>query len=61
MDRHPLRLARGLPLPSADLEIADQFLLRRVDRDHRLPGGHERGRGDVLELRIPIRMRRAIR
>ena len=37
VDAHPLGLAGRLPLAPAILEIADQFLLLRVDRDHRLP------------------------
>ena len=57
-----LRRARRLPFPPRILEIADQFLLLRIDGDHRLLLIEERrgGRVDVLELRVPIRMRRAL-
>ena len=55
---HLLRRLRRLPLPAARLEVADQFLLLRVDGDHWLALLQERrgGRVDVLELRVPIRM-----
>ena len=44
--------------PPAILEVPDQLLLLRVDRDHRLPLGQKRvgGRIDVLELRVTIRV-----
>src|SRR3954449_6997488 len=57
---HPnvLRLALRVPLPAAVPEVADQFLLLRVYRDHRLLLGQRRGNAlaDVGELRIAIRV-----
>src|SRR6266851_1021561 len=57
---HPdlLRIACRTIFPAAVLEVADQFLLLRVDRDHRLVRGQRRAhhRIDVLELRIAIRV-----
>src|SRR5688572_13446623 len=49
-----------LPLRSGILEIADQFVLLRVEGDHGLPASAERGRGgvDVLELRVAVGVRR---
>jgi hypothetical protein len=57
-----LRLALGAPLPAAVLEVADQFLLLCVHRDHRLLLGQRRGNAlaDVGELRIAIRMAAAL-
>ena len=61
---HADRFGRAgrLPLLTGILEIADQFFLFRVDRDHRLVALQERhgGRVDMLELRVAIRMRRAL-
>jgi hypothetical protein len=50
--RRPL----GLPFSPGVLEIPDQFLLLRVDRDDRLPSPLERTdlSGDVLELSISV-------
>ena len=57
----PPAAARRLPFPPAVLEVPDQLLLLRVDRDHRLAGGQMLVRGlvDVLELRVTVRMRGA--
>ena len=55
---HVLRRLRRLPLPAGVLEFPDQFLLLRVDGDHRLALLQE-GRGrrvDVLELGVAIGM-----
>jgi len=59
----PARAPAVAATPSAISEIADQFLLLRVDRDHRLSASRERRRGrvDVCELRVAIRVRRASR
>ena len=48
----------GLPLLTAVLEVADQFLLLRIDGDDWLISRLERldRRIDVLELRIAVRM-----
>ena len=61
MHQHRRRRALRLPFPPAVLEVPDQLLLLRVDRDHRLAGGQMLVRGlvDVLELRVAVRMRGA--
>ena len=61
MHQHRRRRALRLPFPPAVLEVPDQLLLLRVDRDHRLAGGQMLVRGlvDVLELRVTVRMRGA--
>ena len=58
VDANFLRLAFGMPFATAVLEIPHQFLLFRVDRDHRLPTLLEARRlgVDVLELSIAIGM-----
>ena len=58
MDQHRRRRALRLPFPPAILEVPYQLLLLRVDRDHRLPLGEKRVRGriDVLELRVTVRV-----
>ena len=58
VDANFLRLALGMPFATAVLEIPHQFLLFRVDRDHRLPTLLEprRLRVDELELGITIGM-----
>jgi hypothetical protein len=38
MDVGRHRRAPGLIFPAAVLELADEFLLLRIDRDHRLTG-----------------------
>ena len=43
VDEHRFRLARWLPFPPSVLELANQFLLLRVDRNHRLPAPHGTG------------------
>ena len=57
---HPnvLRLTCGTPFPTGVLEVSDEFLLLRIDRDHRFARGQRRGHGvvDVNELRIAIGM-----
>src|ERR671911_2727336 len=62
--RHPnfLRLALGVPLPAAVPEVADQFLLLGVHRDHRLRLGQRRGNAlaDGGERRIAIRVAAAL-
>ena len=62
MHQYRRRRALRLPFPPAVLEVSDQFLLLRVDRDHRLPLGQKgvRGRVDVLELRIAVRVARSL-
>ena len=57
-----LRLALRLPLLAGVLEFSDQFLLLRVDRDHRLVLFLKRQHllVDVLELGITVRVRRAL-
>ena len=62
VDAHRFGGAGRLPFAARILEIPNQFLLLRVDRDHGLPATEQRrgGRADVLELRVPIRMRRAL-
>jgi hypothetical protein len=55
---HLFRIALWTPLPPGILEVANQFLLLRVDRDHRLL---RRQRGchaliDVKELRVAVGM-----
>ena len=59
---HLFGLALALPLAPVVLERAHQFLLLRVHRDHRLPALLESlDLGvDVLELRIAVRVRRAL-
>src|SRR5215218_7436825 len=56
------QLALGVPLSAAVPEVADQFLLLRVHRDHRLLLGQRRGDAlaDGGELRIPIRVAAAL-
>jgi len=56
---HRLRRPGRLPFLARILEIADQFLLLRIDRDDRLlaPQQRRRRRVDVLELRVATRMR----
>src|SRR5690348_4916731 len=58
MHPHRLRLALGTQFTAVVFEVADQFLLLRVDRDRRLAGGNRRfhRRIDVGELRIPVRV-----
>src|SRR3974390_1493569 len=58
VDAHVLQLAFGTPFATAVLEISHQFLLLRVDRDHRLPTllQPRRLRVDELELGIAIGM-----
>ena len=57
---HPdlFRIARRTIFTPTVLEVADQFLLLRIDRDHRLALGQRSAhrRIDVVELRVPIRM-----
>src|SRR3954452_10758725 len=57
---HPdrLRMAFRAKLAAAVLAVANQLLLLRVDRDHRLAGGLERlhRRIAVLELRVAVGM-----
>src|SRR3954447_10822294 len=57
---HPdrLRMAFRAKLAAAVLAVANQLLLLRVDRDHRLAGGLERlhRRIDGLELRVAVGM-----
>ena len=62
MDEHRFRLARWLPFPPSVLELANQFLLLRVDRNHRLPAPQEPDcrRIDVLKLGIAVRVRGAL-
>ena len=51
-------IALRTPFPSSVLEIPNEFLLLRVDRDHRLLR-RQRGRHalvDVDELRVPVGM-----
>jgi hypothetical protein len=45
-------------IPPVVLVLADDFLLLRVDADHRLTGGQERGGliVEVAELGVPLRM-----
>ena len=61
MHQHRRRRALRLPFPPAVLEVPDQLLLLRVDRDHRLAGGQMLVRSpvDMLELRVAVRMRGA--
>ena len=58
MHPDPFGIARRPIFPTAILEVADQFLLLRIDRDHRLVLGQRRAHRciDVLELRVPIRV-----
>ena len=58
MNEHLRRLSFRLPLTPLVRELPEQFLLFRVDGDHRLPRPLERFGlpVDVLELRIPIGM-----
>ena len=55
---HPVGLASAAPRAAAVLEIADQLLPLRVDRDRRLsaPLGPLDGLGKIAKLRVPIRM-----
>ena len=57
---HPnvLRLTCRTPFPTGVLEVSDEFLLLRIDRDHRFARGQRRSHGvvDVNELRIAIGM-----
>src|SRR5262249_50876758 len=57
--QYHLGLAFLLPLPTAVLEVADELLLLRVDRDHGLVPAEERlgSRIDVFKLLVAIRMR----
>src|SRR5205085_6567555 len=50
------RIALGPPLPARILEVPDQLLLLRVDRDGRSAGRELRlnARVDVLELLVPV-------
>ena len=59
MDAHGFGGAGRLLFAAGILEIPDQFLLPRVDGDHRLPATEKRygGSADVLELRVAIRVR----
>ena len=56
-----LGLALRPPFPSVVLEVADQFLLLRVDADDRQARLEEASPGqlDVAELAVPVRVRRA--
>jgi hypothetical protein len=58
---HGFGLARRAPRPPGILEITDQLLLLRIDRDHRLARGLELTdlRDDVAELGVPVRVRRS--
>jgi hypothetical protein len=58
MHPHRLRIAGTAELATAILEVADQFLLLRVNRDRRITRGDRRfHRGvDVRELRIAVGM-----
>ena len=58
MDPHRLGLAFGTQFPAAVLEVADQFLLLRVDRDGRLAGSLKAAHLgiDMFELGIALRM-----
>ena len=58
MNPHRLGLAFGAQFPAAVLEVSDQFLLLRVDRDGRLAGRLKATHLgiDVLELGIAIGM-----
>ena len=58
VDLDLFRIAARPPLAPGVLERSDQFLLLRVDRDHRLPSLLKPlyRRVDILELRIAIRM-----
>jgi predicted ATP-grasp superfamily ATP-dependent carboligase len=55
---HPLGLPLGTEFATGVLEVANQFLLFRVDRNRRFASGERRfDRGiDVRELRIAIRV-----
>jgi hypothetical protein len=59
VDCHRFRLTLGLPFTSAIAELADQFLLLCIHRNHRLATRLKslHGRIDILELRIAIGMR----
>src|SRR6266540_5289475 len=56
VNENPDRVSNRLPFASVVLEVADQFLLLRVDRDDRIEAREKRRRlrVDVLELRVPI-------
>ena len=58
MHQHRWRRALRLPFPPAVLEVPDQLLLLRVDRNHRLAGAQMLVGSpvDVLELRVAVRM-----
>ncbi len=60
MHAHFLRLALGLPLLSAILEVADQLLLLGIHRDHRVAGGQARlgRRIEVSKLGVTVEMLR---
>jgi hypothetical protein len=59
MDADRFRRTAWLPLFSCILEVSDQFLFLRIDRDYRLASCLRRLhlRIEVLKLRIPIGMR----
>ena len=62
MDAHLLRHARRLPFSAPIPEVADQFLLLRVDRDDRLVLREEtvRRRIEIFKLRVAVGVRRAL-
>lgn len=62
MHQHLLGRAFRLPLPTAILEVADEFLLLGVDRDDGLLAPQIRSRRgiDVLELGVAVGMRGAL-
>src|ERR1035441_6720307 len=57
------RLPSAGPFPAAAGEVPDELLLLGVHADHGLPGGGEPGGAlaDVAELRVPVRVRGALR
>ena len=62
MHPHPRGLTPRPPLAFRVLEVADQFLLLRVDRDDRLPGGLDPPDLliDVPQLGVAVRMGRPV-
>jgi hypothetical protein len=60
MDADLVGLTPAPPRPAPILEVADQLLLLRVDRDGRLPAllTASDGRGDVPKLGVPIEVNR---
>src|SRR5450631_1978604 len=51
-----VNITDGVPFPSTVLVGADEFLLFRVDADHRVPAGHVLHRPvvEVPELGVPV-------